>query len=138
MMNNLMKYIIVALFAVIIIISILLIYYVSQNKRLERENTRLTEMVALRDAAISEVDKNIASLQEQVLEAESICNERLKARVEVHQLFSNPPNFAQDGLGVKAPTVLNKKVVSNEKSNIAIDSINRYWVQFTLTSDSKK
>ena len=74
--NTLSKYIIIFLFAVLVVLAILLMFYSAQNKRLERENVRLKEMVELRDAAITEIDKNIASLQEQVKEAEQICNER--------------------------------------------------------------
>ena len=68
--NTLSKYIIIFLFAVLVVLAILLMFYSAQNKRLERENVRLKEMVELRDAAITEIDKNIASLQEQVKEAE--------------------------------------------------------------------
>lgn len=87
------KYIIIFLFAVLVVLAILLMFYSAQNKRLERENTRLTEMVELRDAAITEIDKNIAALQQQVLEAESICNERLKARENLLTFLSIEPAY---------------------------------------------
>ena len=87
--TQLSKYIIIFLFAVLVVFTILLMFYSAQNKRLERENVRLKEMVELRDAAITEIDKNIAALQQQVLEAESICDERLKARNDVLLLLKN-------------------------------------------------
>ena len=59
--NTLSKYIIIFLFAVLVVLAILLMFYSAQNKRLERENVRLKEMVELRDAAITEIDKNIAA-----------------------------------------------------------------------------
>ena len=55
--NELSKYIILFLFAVLVVLAILLMFYSAQNKRLERENVRLSEMVELRDAAITEIDK---------------------------------------------------------------------------------
>lgn len=87
------KYIILFLFAVLVVLAILLMFYSAQNKRLERENVRLKEMVELRDAAITEIDKNIASLQEQVQQAESICNERLKARENLLTFLSMEPAY---------------------------------------------
>ena len=65
----------------------------ASNNKLTKENARLTEMVVLRDAAITEIDKNIASLQEQVAEAESICNERLKARENLLTFLSMEPTY---------------------------------------------
>ena len=91
--NSLSKYIIIFLFAVLVVLAILLMFYSAQNKRLERENVRLKEMVELRDAAITEIDKNIAALQQQVLEAESICNERLKARENLLTFLSIEPAY---------------------------------------------
>lgn len=91
--NSLSKYIIIFLFAVLVVLTILLMFYSAQNKRLERENVRLKEMVELRDAAITEIDKNIESLQKQVLEAESICNERLKSRENLLTFLSIEPAY---------------------------------------------
>lgn len=91
--NSLSKYIIIFLFAVLVVLAILLMFYSAQNKRLERENVRLKEMVELRDAAITEIDKNIAALQQQVFEAESICNERLKARENLLTFLSKEPAY---------------------------------------------
>lgn len=157
--TQLSKYIIIFLFAVLVVLTILLMFYSAQNKRLERENVRLKEMVELRDAAITEIDKNIAALQQQVLEAESICNERLKARENLltflsiepaydvgknGTFFPQTPSFYINALGSKAgaenrTAPVQPRVISYEKSNIAINYINDYWSMFTAqSSDSKK
>lgn len=91
--NVLSKYIILFLFAVLIVLSVLLGIEKASNNTLTKENTRLTEMIKLRDAAISEIDKNIISLQKQVLEAESICNERLKSRENLLTFLSIEPAY---------------------------------------------
>ena len=150
------KYIIIILLVTSVLLGINIVILNIKNDRLAKENTRLSEMVALRDAAISEVDRNIASLQEQVLEAESICNERIKARNDVvNFLHINPPqcNWVGNSEAVPHPNrplllwnenpahvgyFRDKEIITDEKSNIAIDSINRYWVQFTHTGDSEK
>lgn len=178
--NALSKYIILFLFAVLVVLAILLMFYSAQNKRLERENVRLKEMVELRDAAISEIDKNIAALQQQVLEAESICNERLKARENLLTFLSiepaydvgkkHTPSFNINALGSKkgsvapfatelkrldssvAPLSQNDRsgqsqnnkvgiyeVISKNKSDYAVNSINSYISMFlTHAGDSKK
>ena len=184
--TQLSKYIIIFLFAVLVVLTILLMFYSAQNKRLERENVRLKEMVELRDAAISEIDKNIAALQQQVLEAESICNERLKARENLltflsiepaydvgknGTFFPQTPSFTINALGSKKGSVappatelkrldssvallplndnvgnvaLNNKVgiyevISKNKSDYAVNSINSYISMFTAQrGDSKK
>ena len=91
--SEMSKYVIIFLFTVLVVLSVLLSIYAAQNKQLMQENTRLTEMVELRDAAITEIDKNIAALQQQVLEAESICNERLKARENLLTFLSIEPAY---------------------------------------------
>lgn len=91
--NALSKYIILFLFTMLVVLSVLLGIEKASNNTLTKENARLTEMVVLRDAAISEIDKNIASLQQQVLEAESICNERLKARENLLTFLSIEPTY---------------------------------------------
>ncbi|MDT3694040.1 MAG: hypothetical protein ROM03_06475 [Mucispirillum sp.] len=91
--TQLSKYIIIFLFTVLVMLTVMLSIYAAQNKQLMQENTRLTEMVELRDAAITEIDKNIAALQQQVLEAESICNERLKARENLLTFLSIEPAY---------------------------------------------
>ena len=91
--TQLSKYIILFLFVVLVVLSVLLGIEKASNNKLTKENARLTEMVVLRDAAISEIDKNIASLQEQVLKAESICNERLKARENLLTFLSMEPTY---------------------------------------------
>ena len=157
--TQLSKYVIIFLFTVLVVLSVLLSIYAAQNKQLMQENTRLTEMVELRDAAITEIDKNIAALQQQVLEAESICNERLKARENLltflsiepaydvgknGTFFPQTPSFYINALGSKAgaedrTAPVLPKVISYEKSNIAINYINNYWSMFTAqSSDSKK
>lgn len=157
--TQLSKYIIIFLFAVLVVLTILLMFYSAQNKRLERENVRLKEMVELRDAAIAEIDKNIAALQQQVLEAEKICDERLKARENLltflsiepaydvgknGTFFPQTPSFYINALGSKAgaedrTAPVQPRVISYEKSNIAINYINDYWSMFTAQpGDSKK
>ena len=152
--NALSKYIILFLFAVLVVLSVLLGIEKASNNKLTKENARLTEMIKLRDAAISEIDKNIASLQEQVLKAESICNERLKARENLLTFLSIEPaynvgkqqtpseinlhNGSKAGAEDRTAPMLSK-VISYEKSNIAINYINNYWSMFTAqSSDSKK
>ena len=175
--NTLSKYIILFLFAVLVVLAILLMFYSAQNKRLERENVRLKEMVELRDAAITEIDKNIAALQQQVLEAESICNERLKARENLLTFLSIEPaydvgkngtffpqtpseinlhNGSKKGSVAPFATELTKndidsspmaqsdkvgiyEVISKNKSDYAVNSINSYISMFlTHAGDSKK
>lgn len=157
--TQLSKYVIIFLFTVLVVLSVLLSIYAAQNKQLMQENTRLTEMVELRDAAITEIDKNIAALQQQVLEAESICNERLKARENLLTFlsiepaydvgkngifFPQTPSFYINALGSKAgaedrTAPVQPRVISYEKSNIAINYINDYWSMFTAQlGDSKK
>lgn len=152
--NSVSKYIILFLFAVLVVLSVLLGIEKASNNKLTKENARLTEMIKLRDAAISEIDKNIASLQEQVLKAESICNERLKARENLLTFLSIEPTYnvgkkqtpseinlhngSKAGAEDRTAPVL-PKVISYEKSNIAINYINNYWSMFTAqSSDSKK
>ncbi len=91
--NVLSKYIILFLLAVLVVLSVLLAIYGAENKALQKANAVLKEQIALRDAVISEIDKNIASLQEQVKEAEQICNERLKARNDLLTFLSLEPAY---------------------------------------------
>ena len=115
--TQLSKYIILFLFAVLIVLSVLLGIEKADNKRLTKENTRLTEMVELRDAAISEIDKNIAALQQQVLEAESICDERLKARENLLTFLSIEPAYNVGKNGAFFPqTPSNTNWVGNSKA----------------------
>ncbi len=147
--SALSKYIILFLFAVLIVLSILFAISSAENKALQKANAVLKEQIALRDTAISEIDKNIKSLQQQVAEAEQICNERLKARNDVLLLLKNKDSPAS----IEPAASLNKEQAKNgavsapfntrgimdyEKSNIVIDSINSYWVQFTSAGNSKK
>ena len=198
--NALSKYIILFLFAVLIVLSVLLGIEKASNNKLTKENIRLTEMVELRDAAITEIDKNIAALQQQVLEAESICNERLKARENLLTFLSVEPaydvgkngtffpqlpacavsdssllgretgsrrwetlpseinlhNGSKKGSVAPPATELTKnnidsspmaqsdkvgiyEVISKNKSDYAVNSINSYWSMFlTHAGDSKK
>ena len=137
--NVLSKYIILFLLAVLVVLSVLLAIYGAENKALQKANAVLKEQIALRDAAIGEIDKNIALLKEQIQEAEHICNERIQARKDVVDLLHiNPPDL-HNAVGIKTPTALNKGVISYEKSGIAINYINDYWGMFTaFAGDSKK
>ena len=151
---SLSKYIISFLFAVLVVLSVLLAITQAENKTLQKTNAVLKEQLVLRDTAINEIDKNIASLQEQVQQAESICNERLKARENLLTFLSIEPaynvgkkqtpseinlhNGSKAGAEDRTAPVL-PKVISYEKSNIAINYINNYWSMFTAqSSDSKK
>lgn len=151
---SLSKYIISFLFAVLVVLSVLLAITQAENKTLQKTNAVLKEQLVLRDTAINEIDKNIASLQEQVLEAESICEERLKARENLLTFLSIEPTYnvgkkqtpseinlhngSKAGAEDRTAPVL-PKVISYEKSNIAINYINNYWSMFTAqSSDSKK
>lgn len=181
--NALSKYIILFLFTMLVVLSVLLGIEKASNNTLTKENARLTEMVVLRDTAINEIDKNITSLQEQVLEAESICEERLKARENLLTFLSMEPNWKGNSearpadfsfssrfgrekvvlAGKRSPHPnrpllqgqvpqkcdsatldLNNKVgvyevISKNKSDYAVNSINSYISMFlTQSSDSKK
>ena len=80
--SEMSKYVIIFLFTVLVVLSVLLSIYAAQNKQLMQENTRLTEMVELRDAAITEIDKNIADLIAYIksLEASIKCFEKTDNR----------------------------------------------------------
>lgn len=147
--TSLSKYLILFLFTVLLVLSIFLAIQSAENKALQKANTVLKEQIALKDTAINEIDKNIKSLQLQVARSEQICNERLKARNDVLLLLKNKDSPAS----IEPAASLNKEQAKNgavsapfntrgimdyEKSNIVIDSINSYWVQFTSTSNSKK
>lgn len=147
--TSLSKYLILFLFTVLLVLSIFLAIQSAENKALQKANAVLKEQIALRDTAINEIDKNIKSLQLQVARSEQICNERLKARNDVLLLLKNKDSPAS----IQPAASLNKEQAKNgavsapfntrgimdyEKSNIVIDSINSYWVQFTSTSNSKK
>ncbi len=159
--NVLSKYIILFLLSVLVVLSVLLAIYGAENKALQKANAVLKEQVALRDAAISEIDKNIASLQEQVKEAEQICNERLKARNDLLTFLSFEPAYnvskknssfnidmhfgSQTGAEACTAPVQQKndkggiyEVISKNKSDYAVNAINSYWVQFTQSSYNKK
>lgn len=143
------KYIIVFLFAVLVVLSVLLTIYHAENKALNKANTVLKEQVALRDTAINEIDKNIQALQQQVIEAERICNERIKARSDVLLLLNkDSPRIIQPAASLKkeqakngaSPAPFNNlgEMIDYEKSIFVIDNINNYWVQFTHADSSKK
>lgn len=91
--NALSKYIILFLLTVLVVLSVLLAIYGAENKALQKANAVLKEQIALRDAAIGEMDKNIKALQQQVQQAEQICNERLKARNDLLTFLSLEPAY---------------------------------------------
>lgn len=172
--TSLSKYLILFLFTVLLVLSIFLAIQSAENKALQKANAVLKEQIALRDTAINEIDKNIQALQQQVADAEQICNERLKARNDVLLLLKNKDSPASiqpaaslnkeqannwKGLQSPAPFQLPRfqgqvtqkcdsasleqglnigGIIEYEKSNIVIDSINSYWVQFTSAGNSKK
>lgn len=175
--NALSKYIIIFLFAVLVVLSVLLAIMHTENKALNKANAVLKEQVALRDTAINEIDKNIAYLKKQVHEAESICEERLKARENLLTFLSIEPTYnvgkkqtpseinvhngsknssvaggatelKQNNNIDSSPSAQNDKVVnkvgvyeviSKNKSDYAVNSINSYISMFlTHAGDSKK
>lgn len=154
---QLSKYIIIFLFAVLVVLSVMLGIYSAENKQLSKDNTRLKEKVLLQETAIKEIDVNIKLLKNQLQEAESICNDRLKARNDLLVFLKNEPfkdtdkkadiypslneilhTGSETGAEGSTAPVFKQKVVSYEKSVVAIDYINSYWVQFTQPSNSKK
>lgn len=172
--SEMSKYVIIFLFAVLVVLSVLLAIMHTENKALNKANAVLKEQVALRDTAINEIDKNIAYLKKQVHEAESICEERLKARENLLTFLSIEPtynvgkkqtpsntNWVGNSKAVPHPNrpllqgqvpqkcdsatldldnkVVSDEVISKNKSDYAVNSINSYWSMFTAqSSDSKK
>lgn len=166
-MNTVSKYIIIVLFVTSVLLGINIIILNIQNDVLKERNTKLSEMAALRDAVISEMDKNIKALQQQVHQAELICNERLKARNDLLTFLSLEPAYNVSKNGIFFPQIpsLNidmnfgsqtgaetctapvqqkndkggiYEVISKNKSDYAVNAINSYWVQFTQSSYNKK
>lgn len=147
---NISKYIVALILAILVVLAILLAIMRTENKSLQRVNTLLKEQVAQRDTVIAEIDKNIAALKQQVLEADAICNERLKARSDViwflnkdSQQHDIQPAASQKKEQVKngaspAPFKNMEEIIDDEKSIFAIDNINNYWVQFIFPSSSKE
>lgn len=119
--SKLSKYIILFLFAVLIVLSGLLAVYGAENKALQKANAVLKEQVALRDAAISEIDKNIEILQQQVSEAEQICDERLKARNDVLLLLHNKSSPAN----IQPAASLNKEQETESQIKQVLDDLVR-------------
>ncbi len=145
--NVLNKYIILFLFAVLIVLSGLIGIYAADNKALQKANAVLKEQVALRDTAISEIDKNIYALKQQVIEAEQICDERLKARNDVLLLLKNKhsPSIIQPAASLNKERAKNGAlpapfisggIIDDEKSNFAVDNINNYWGMFLTQPDN--
>lgn len=118
--SEMSKYVIIFLFTVLVVLSVLLSIYAAQNKQLMQENTRLTEMVELRDAAIAEIDKNIAALQQQVLEAEKICDERLKARENLLTFLSIEPAYDVSKNGAFFPQTPSEINLHNGSKNSSV------------------
>ena len=101
--TSLSKYLILFLFAVLLVLSILFAISSAENKALQKANAVLKEQIALKDTAINEIDKNIKSLQEQILEAEKICDERIKARENLLTFLSLEPAYNVSKNGVFFP-----------------------------------
>ena len=159
--TQLSKYIILFLFAVLIVLSVLLGIEKADNKRLTKENTRLTEMVALRDAAITEIDDERLKARENLLTFLSIepAYDVGKNGTFFPQTPSNT-NWVGNSKAVPHPNRpllqghvpqkcdsatldLNNKVgvyevISKSKSDYAVDSINSYWMQFAQPGNGKK
>ena len=114
---SLSKYIISFLFAVLVVLSVLLAITQAENKTLQKTNAVLKEQLVLRDTAINEIDKNIAYLKKQVHEAESICEERLKARENLLTFLSIEPTYNVGKNGTFFPeTPSNTNWVGNSKA----------------------
>ena len=148
--SALSKYIIIFLFSAIIIVSIMLISFIKENKVLHKQVAIQQEQIVLRDASIAELEKNINALQLQVMETEKACNLRIKAREDSFFILNNNRPFQYDcfagvdtaELPTPAGSIQNKvyyDIVTKDKSNFAINSINNYWGRMlTYTSNSKK
>lgn len=145
--SQLSKYMILFLFTVLVMLSVLLGIEKANNKKLLKENTRLSEMVKLRDAAITEIDKNIEALKQQVNEAESICNDKIKARDDLYVFLTKDaePKLQNSslifaGAGITSPYLKGEKdeIVTKNKSDYAVNTINSYWMQFTHAGSGKK
>lgn len=119
--NALSKYIIIFLFTVLVVLSVLLAIMHTENKALNKANAVLKEQVALKDTAINEIDKNIAYLKKQVHEAESICEERLKARENLLTFLSIEPtyNVGKNGAFFPQTPSLNINVIDSKNSSVA-------------------
>lgn len=149
--TSLSKYFIVFLFAVLVIISVLFAMTITENKALNKANAVLQKEIVLKNAVINDTDKNITELKKQVSEAESICEERIKARNDVLLLLKNKDSpellqpaasknieQAKNNNGVTAAPLLTGGIVDDEESIFIIDSINSYWMQFAQPGDSKE
>lgn len=145
--SQLSKYMILFLFTVLVMLSVLLGIEKANNKKLLKENTRLSEMVKLRDAAITEINKNIEALKQQVNEAESICNDKIKARDDLYVFLTKDaePKLQNSslifaGAGNPSPYLKGEKdeIVTKNKSDYAVNTINSYWMQFTHAGSGKK
>lgn len=144
------KYIIIFLFAAIIIVSIMLIIFVQENKTLHKRVAIQQEQIVLRDASIAELEKNINALQLQVIETEKTCNLRIKAREDSFYILNKNRLSQHDcfagvdtaKLSTPAGSIQNKvdyDIVTKDKSNFAINSINNYWNGLlTHTSNNEK
>ena len=147
---NINKYIIVFLVGLLIVSSIFLVSFSIDNKRLIKENTQLEEMVALRDEAIKETDKNIKELIEQVAIADKTCNDRLKARDDLVVFINGKEDTPIHTSSITSETLIategftlqkevKDEVISKNKSDYAVDAINEYCSMFfTKSSYSEK
>ena len=108
------------------------------------------EQIVLRDASIAELEKNINALQLQVIETEKTCNLRIKAREDSFYILNKNRLSQHDcfagvdtaKLSTPAGSIQNKvdyDIVTKDKSNFAINSINNYWNGLlTHTSNNEK
>ena len=131
---SLSKYIISFLFAVLVVLSVLLAITQAENKTLQKTNAVLKEQLVLRDTAINEIDKNARENLLTFLSIEPTYNVGKKQTPSEINLHNGSKAGAEDRTAPVLP-----KVISYEKSNIAINYINNYWSMFTAqSSDSKK
>lgn len=141
---SLSKYIILFLFALVIVLGVTIGILSADNRALLKANAALKEQVAYRDIVINEVQNNIDALKAQAAAIEQSCAKRLKARNDVLNIFDisqreHPPQNHNASLNnnkkaIGADARLNGggdneffKTISKTASDYAVDCINGYW-----------
>ena len=119
-LNALSKYIILFLFALVIVLGAAIGILSADNRALLKANAPLKEQVAYRDMVISEVQNNIDALKAQAAAIEQSCAKQLKAREDVITLFDiperEPPPQKFHNTSLK-----NKKAAGAEVLNSGVD-----------------
>lgn len=143
-LSALSKYIILFLFALVVVLGAAIGILSADNRALLKANAALKEQVAYRDMVISEVQNNIDALKAQAAAIEQSCAKRLKAREDVMTLFDiperePPPSPLSSGgklqgeeanwEGLNGKNNEKSEIISKTKSDYSIDAINGYIVE---------